>query len=230
MGPGGSHGVRAQDVAPEVAQEATRDEVVPGGQRDRRRPAPSTSAGDVPPEQRGKGRPTPKRREAQARHHRPVVVTDRKAARKRAKAERDEAWRRQQAGIAAGDERYFMPRDRGPARRFARDYVDARWNIGELMLPAALMVFLLLFLQGVFPQVVAWGVIVIYAVLLACVLDAAFVAFSVTRNARAKFGADNVPRWTGWYAAMRSLQIRRLRTPKPAVTRGGRRDTPVATD
>ena len=52
----------------------------------------------------GKGRATPKRKDAQARRLHPIVPTDRKAARREARAKRDEAWERQhQAMITAVD-------------------------------------------------------------------------------------------------------------------------------
>lgn len=168
----------------------------------------------------GKGRPTPKRREAEARNRRPVVVTDRKEAKKRARAEREVAFKRQQEGIAAGDERFFMPRDRGKARRFARDFVDARWCVGELMLPVAVVVLILLLFQSLAPQLITYAVLGTYSLLLLALVDGIIVAFQVKRRLAQKFDADEIPRWTGLYATMRSLQLRRLRQPKARVARG----------
>ena len=39
-----------------------------------------------------------------------------------------------------GDEANLPLRDKGPAKRFIRDYVDARWNVGEFMLPVMVLV------------------------------------------------------------------------------------------
>ena len=47
------------------------------------------------------------------------------------------------AGMKAGDERYLLPRDRGPVRRFVRDYVDTRLNMAEFAMPLLLIVSLL---------------------------------------------------------------------------------------
>jgi hypothetical protein len=44
----------------------------------------------------------------------------------------------------------------------------------------------------------------------------------VKRAATAKFGATKVEKGLGWYAAMRSIQMRFLRLPKPQVKLGGR--------
>ena len=42
------------------------------------------------------------------------------------------------------------------------------------------------------------------------------------RAVRAKFGETRMEKGIGWYAAMRSLQMRMLRMPKPQVRRGQR--------
>ncbi len=44
-----------------------------------------------------------------------------------------------------GDERYFLERDKGPVRRFLRDYVDSRRTVAEFFLPMILVVLLLSF-------------------------------------------------------------------------------------
>lgn len=172
----------------------------------------------------GKGRPTPKRREAEARNRRPVVVTDRKAAKKRAREQRQESYQRQQAGIAAGDERFFLPRDRGRARRYARAFVDARWCIGELMLPVAIVVLILLIFQSLAPQLITYAVLATYSLLILALVDAWVVGFQVKRRLAQRFDPDEIPKWTGVYAGMRSLQVRRLRQPKPQVARGQKID------
>ena len=88
-------------------------------------PAPSP-APLRPGQSARKGRPTPKRRQAQARGVHPVVPTDRKEARRQERAARDAAWKRQQEGMRAGDEHYMPTRDKGAIKRYIRDYVDAR--------------------------------------------------------------------------------------------------------
>ena len=87
-----------------------------------------------------KNRPTPKRRDQEAANRRPLIVADRKAARGQDKVARREAMARQRQGMMAGDERYLPARDKGPRRRFIRDAVDVRWNVGEFMLPVMVLV------------------------------------------------------------------------------------------
>ncbi len=50
-------------------------------------------------------------------------------------------------------------------------------------------------------------------------IDIVVVGFILKRKLGAKFGEDKVER-IRWYAAMRGLQLRRLRLPKPQVKRG----------
>jgi hypothetical protein len=86
------------------------------------------------PTSAGKGQPTPSRKEREAANKRPLVPT---AARKTKAERRKLADQRAQAraGYEAGEERYLPVRDKGPQRRFARDFVDARFTAGEFMIP-----------------------------------------------------------------------------------------------
>ena len=94
---------------------------------------------DAPAQAPGKGRPTPTRKEAEAANKRPLVVDDRRSAAKRdrsqVKAQRDLEYQ----AMLSGDDRHMPARDRGPVKRFARDYVDSRLNIGSYFLPVALV-------------------------------------------------------------------------------------------
>jgi alkylation response protein AidB-like acyl-CoA dehydrogenase len=73
----------------------------------------------------GKGHATPSRAEQEAARKRPLVP-DTKEAKARAKADLAAQRDKARVGMAAGDERYLTARDKGPQRRFARDYVDSR--------------------------------------------------------------------------------------------------------
>ena len=81
-----------------------------------------------------KNRPTPKRRDQEAARKRPLVVTDRKQARSQDREKRREAMSRTRQAMLTGDESGLPPRDKGPVRRYIRDYVDARRNLAEFML------------------------------------------------------------------------------------------------
>lgn len=166
----------------------------------------------------GKGRPTPSRREQEAARRRPLVPEDRKAAKAQSRESAREQRMRAQAGMAAGDERYLGPRDKGPQRRFARDWVDSRINVGEYLMVVALVALVVLF----FPiqDVATYGVYVIWALMLLGIADAVLSTGRMKKAIRARFGT--VEPGVRWYAAMRGFTMRRLRLPKPQVARGER--------
>jgi hypothetical protein len=190
--------------------------------------APAKTDGPAPAEkQGGKGRPTPRRREAEQRNRHPVVGSPRlspnatKEERKAARAAQREALAAERAksreAMVTGDERYLPAQHRGPARRWARDYVDSRWNLGELLLPTAFVVLLM----GLVPRlqvVTVFLVPALYLFALVVVVNGYFMSRRVNRMAVERFGES--ARGVGRYAALRSAQVRRFRMPKPMVKRG----------
>lgn len=165
----------------------------------------------------GKGAPTPSRAEQEAARKRPLVPNDRKEAAKQARSKQAEARERARVGMALGEDKYLPARDRGPQKKFVRDYVDARFSIGEVLIPVMFAVILLTFVPS--PEVQAIGIMALWAFFLVAVLDVVILGFILTRKVAAKFGADKAER-VRWYAAMRALQLRPLRLPKPQVKRG----------
>ena len=163
-----------------------------------------------------KNRPTPKRRDQEALNKRPLIVTDRKAASKQDKTARREAMAKQRAGMLVGDEKYLPVRDKGPRRRFIRDSVDARWNIGEFMLPIMLIVLLLSFVRTSWALLAVF--VLVYGLILVAIGDAVLMWRRTRRKVEDKFG--QAERGDAWYAIMRAFQMRRTRMPKPQVARG----------
>ncbi|MBC7442940.1 MAG: DUF3043 domain-containing protein [Ramlibacter sp.] len=165
----------------------------------------------------GKGQATPSRKQQEALNRRPLVPDDRKLAAKQARGKAAEARDRARVGMAAGDEKYLPVRERGPQKRFARDYVDARFNVGEFMIPVMFLVILLTFFPD--PSVQTYGILALWAFFLVAVVDCVILGFTLTRKVKAKFGDAKADR-VRWYAAMRALQLRPMRLPKPQVKRG----------
>ncbi|MDN5789793.1 MAG: DUF3043 domain-containing protein [Micrococcales bacterium] len=163
-----------------------------------------------------KNRPTPKRRDQEAANKRPLVVTDRKVAKSKDKVARREAMAKQRKAMLSGDERYLPPRDKGPRRRFIRDSVDARWNVGEFMLPVMLLVLLLSFIRT--PWALMGVFILVYGLIAVAVLDAFLMWHRTKKRIQEKFGGSE--RGDAWYAVMRAFQMRRTRMPKPTRPRG----------
>lgn len=169
------------------------------------------------PERPGaKNRPTPKRRDQEAANKRPLINTDRKAARGQDKVARREALAKQRQGMLTGDERYLPVRDKGPRRRFIRDSVDARWNLGEFMLPVMLLVLLLSFVRT------SWALmsvfVLVYGLIGLSLVDAILMWLRTKKKITEKFGGAE--RGDAMYAIMRAFQMRRTRMPKPQVARG----------
>jgi hypothetical protein len=169
------------------------------------------------PERPGaKNRPTPKRRDQEAANQRPVVVTDRKAAAKADRERRRQAAATQRAAMMTGDEANLPVRDKGPERRYVRDYIDARFSIGEIMLPVMLLVLLLSFVRTTWALTTVF--VVVYGLLAVAVLDAFVMRRRLKRQLVAKFG--QMPSGLAMYSVMRAFQIRRTRMPRPLVKRG----------
>ena len=165
----------------------------------------------------GKGQATPTRKVQEAARQRPLVPDDRKLAAKQARAKSGEARDRARVGMAAGDDKYMPVRERGPQKRFARDYVDARFNVGEFMIPVMFIVIILTFIPV--PVLQTYGIFALWAFFLIAVIDCVGLGFRLTRKVENKFGKDKADK-VRWYAAMRALQLRPMRLPKPQVKRG----------
>ncbi|WP_122260643.1 DUF3043 domain-containing protein [Ornithinimicrobium cerasi] len=165
----------------------------------------------------GKGRPTPKRREAEAANRRPLVggaaASKSPDAKARARAERARA----REAMLRGDEKYLTPRDRGPERRFLRDAVDSRRTFGEILLPAMLVILALTFI----PQ--AWAGLVsmvgAYSLMMLTILG----AWLLWRQTKARFVTafgHEPSKGSAMYVVLRSFQMRGSRIPRPAVKPG----------
>lgn len=166
----------------------------------------------------GKGRATPTRKEREAANQRPLVSNDRKASSREAKAKYNDARDKARIGMANGEEKYLPARDKGEQRRYVRGYVDARFSVGELMIPVMLVVIVLSFVNNATLNIVS--ILGLWAFFALAVLDCVIAGWLVSRKLAAKFGAGKVQKGTRWYCAMRCLQLRVMRLPKPQVKRG----------
>lgn len=167
----------------------------------------------------GKGRATPKRKEAEAaRKKRMTPPRNRKEASALHKARvKEERGKQRLAMAGAGDDRFLPARDQGAVKKFIRDYIDSRRTIGEFLIPVFLVVFLLsIVLSGITPYV---GTFAWVAVLALLAIDSVRVLRGVKKAITERFGADET-RGITMYALMRSWQMRRLRLPKATVRPG----------
>lgn len=179
-------------------------------------PAENDASEATPPV--GKGRPTPTRAEREAARRRPLVP-DTKEARQAAKAELRARQERARVGMANGEEKYLPLRDKGPQKRFARDWTDAGWHLGEFLMPMMVLVIVATFIPS--PATQYWSFIVLWVFILFAVGDMIILSRRVKTKAAEKFGGkDKLEKGLGWYAAMRSVQMRFMRLPKAQVKRG----------
>jgi hypothetical protein len=179
----------------------------------------------------GKGKATPKRREAEAKRRGPVAPppTTMREAMKRNKELRkanpqSKEDRRSEAKVRrermmAGDDKYLLPRDRGPVKAYVRDLVDSRRNLLGLFMPLAILVFLALLVP--LPQVQSYITLLCTAMLLVMAIEGVVNGRKIARLVRERYPKETANgRSVGWYAFVRASQIRRLRVPKPRLKPG----------
>ncbi|WP_349372226.1 DUF3043 domain-containing protein [Streptomyces sp. G-G2] len=167
-----------------------------------------------------KGRPTPKRAVAQSQRKAVVASTgNRKEDAKRARERRREDMAKQREAFARGDERAMPNRDRGPVRRFVRDYVDSRFSVAEMFLPLAVIILVLSMVRV--PSIQNIALILWLGVIVLIIIDSIGLFIRLRKALNTRF-ADEPKRGAVAYGLMRTLQMRRLRLPKPQVKRGER--------
>jgi len=166
----------------------------------------------------GKGRPTPKRSEAERRRRQPYSApSDKKAASQQSRG-RDRTARARKMEAARRGESWALPRkDQGPVRALARDYVDSRRSLSEFYMFGVVFLIVLLFIPGLRKSaVVDYAVLVM---LLVIVSESILVSGRVIRLAQQRFPGEST-RGVRMYTAIRGTQFRRLRVPAPRVKPG----------
>lgn len=186
-------------------------------------------AKNKPPAEAGKGRPTPKRSEAERGRYQSITgsttsgrgpstgsaprgkMTPEDKARTRAERnKRLNAMRR-------GEEWALGPRDRGPIKKLARDYVDSHRRPSEYyMYVLILLLVALLSRNSALNTYVSPLVLVLIVVV---VIDAYFIRRALHKLAAERYPNESTRSMTT-YAVMRALQIRRFRTPAPRLKPG----------
>ncbi|MGQ0623528.1 MAG: DUF3043 domain-containing protein [Sporichthyaceae bacterium] len=162
-----------------------------------------------------KGRPTPKRSQAeQERKDRIRPPRDTRAAAKATRARRVAERKSMREAMVNGDERYLPNRDQGPVRRYVRDFVDSRLSAAEFFLPGALAILVLLVAGAGNAGSYIWSVMVVVIA-----FDSMFFTVKMRREIRRRFPTER-RRGAVPYALLRSMTWRSLRTPKPRIQRG----------
>ena len=166
----------------------------------------------------GKGRPTPSRKEAEAAARaRAKVPRTRREQMAAQRAARGDTSQKMRQAMKTGDERYLPARDRGPVRRFVRDYVDSRFSFTELMVPL-LVVSMIMGYSGN-QTLMRLGNTVLFTTIMVILFDIFMLRFRLRREMARRF-PDEPTKGITLYAALRSLQMKFLRLPKAQVKIG----------
>jgi hypothetical protein len=191
--------------------------------------SPEAPAKNKPSAEAGKGRPTPKRSEAERDRYRSITgsttsgrgpssgTTSKNKAtpeeKSRARSERD----KRMSAMRRGEEWALGPRDRGPVRRLARDYVDSHRRPSEYYMYVLIVLLIALLSRNKALETYVTPFVLVLIVVIA--LDAYLM-----RRALRKLVAERMPnestRGMTTYAVMRALQIRRFRMPAPRLKPG----------
>ncbi len=171
------------------------------------------------PAEAAKGRPTPKRSQAEAKRRQPITgsrapavprTKEEKAKARSSRGTRYEAMKRGEAWA-------LNPRDRGPARALARDFVDSKRRISEYYMYVLVVLLAAVFLRSKGAQQIISPLVLVLVVVI--VLDALLIRRSLRKLVAERLPGES-PRGLTMYAVMRALQIRRFRVPAPRVGPG----------
>jgi DUF3043 family protein len=188
-----------------------------------------------PPAQTGKGRPTPKRSQAEANRYRSITgsttsgrgrpapatpgrkLTPEEKTKARAQARTDRE--RQVQAMRRGEEWALTPRDRGPVKQLARDYVDGHRRPSEFYMYALIVLVISLVAGKAHKALNSDLQFLLLAIIAVIIVDAILLRRSIAKLAKERLPGEST-RGITIYAVMRALQLRRFRTPAPRVKPG----------
>lgn len=173
-----------------------------------------------PEKEGGKGRPTPTRKEAEAaRLARARKPRNRREAMRRQREARSESSRQIREAMKTGDERYLLPRDKGPMRRFIRDFVDVRISIVEMLIPLLIISMVLGWVGGPGSTLSAASSMILLVTILFVIVELITLRFRLRKQLQKRF-PDESYKGTTFYASTRALQMKFMRMPKAQVKVG----------
>jgi hypothetical protein len=167
-----------------------------------------------------KGRPTPKRSEAERRRYQPITGSSRAPAAPRtpeekARAKGDRA--RRYDAMKAGEAWALNPRDRGPAKALARDFIDSKRRVSEYYMYILVLLLAAVFIRNKTAETYVSPLVLVLVVVI--LIDAQFIRYRLRKLVAERLPGEST-RGLTMYAVMRGLQIRRFRIPAPRVRPG----------
>jgi Protein of unknown function (DUF3043) len=180
-----------------------------------------------PAAETAKGRPTPKRSEAERGRRQGITGSRGGGSGGRgggsggrgattSEERRAERLRRQEA-MRRGEDWALLPRDRGPVKALARDYVDSRRHIGEYLFIILIVVIVLTFIHA--PIIQTYSTLIALILIIVIGIETTFQTRAIRRLAAERLSGKST-RGLGFYVAMRTINPRKLRNPSPRVQRG----------
>jgi hypothetical protein len=181
--------------------------------------APAESKPARSPAEAAKGRPTPKRSQAEANRRQPITGSRAPAA---PRTPEDKAKARANRGtkyeaMKRGEAWALNPRDRGPTRALARDFIDSKRRISEYYMYVLVVLLLAVFLRNKAAQEFVSPLVLVLVVVI--LMDAWLIRRHLTKLVAERLPGESV-RGLTMYSVMRALQIRRFRVPAPRVGPG----------
>ena len=165
-----------------------------------------------------KGKPTPKRKESEAKLKvSSLSPAASKEAKKALKAQARVRRLETRAAYMRGEESALPIKDKGPARRFVRNYVDERKSVTEYFLIFIMFILLLTVIPS--PAVQLGAIALMYSAMIWVAIDGFLLSRRVKKLVAEKFPGEPT-KGLGLYGWMRSTQLRRLRAPAPQVGPG----------
>ncbi len=196
----------------------------PDGPAEAKQPRSSAGSGGTTPltprsAEAAKGRPTPKRSQAERNRRQPITGSRAPAAprtpEEKAKARGERA--RKYEAMKQGESWALNPRDRGPARALARDYIDSKRRISEFYMYILVVLLAAVFLRNKTEQQYISPLVLVLVVVI--LVDAQIIRRSLRKLVSERLPGEST-RGLTMYAVMRALQIRRFRIPAPRVRPG----------
>lgn len=170
-------------------------------------PEPTTTLESAPTGK--KDRPTPTRKEAEAARRQRMNTTlskkqSRAAASRQSRSERMKT---------------ISAREAVPEKVLMRDYIDARFNLGEFLLPSVVVILAVTLLGSYWPAVTLIATMAMYLFIIGVFVDG-YLMWRGFKKVLAKRLPKASPKGLLMYGMTRSTQIRRFRSPAPRIKRG----------
>ena len=193
--------------------------------------APEAPAKSKPVAEAAKGRPTPKRSAAEANRYRtltgsttsgrgrPAATDTRRKLTPEEKSKAREDRNKQLQAMRRGEDWALGPRDRGPAKKLARDYVDSHRRPMEYYMYALIVLIIALFAGRSHSALANYMQIFLIVIIVIIAVDGLLLRRSVLNVVHERLPNEST-RGLAFYAIMRGLQLRRFRTPAPRLKPG----------